>query len=204
MKIAKLKLATVLFLFFQICSVQGQITKSSEPSQILSNLVSERKVAGVSAGYLINGNVQWTDAAGYADMENKIPFTAQTKTRTASIGKAMTAIAIVQLEEKGKLNFDDPVKKHLAYFPDHEKGIVTIRHLLNHTSGIGAYQNNEFNSLINYKTLKDAMTVFQDRPLNHKPGEGYFYTSYGYVVLGAIVEAVSGQSFEKYRSRKIF
>ncbi len=198
----KLKLLPLFLFLFLLSEIQGQ--NNTTKSQILSDLIDQNKVAGISTGYLVNENIQWTDAAGFADIDKKIPFTAQTKTRTASIGKSMTAIAIVQLQEQGKLDYDDLARKHLPYFPAHKEGNITIRHLLNHTSGIGGYQNQEFNSLIEYPTVKEAMAVFQDRSLRHKPGEAYAYTTYGYVVLGAIIEAASGLSFEAYLKKYIW
>ncbi|MFK7773142.1 MAG: serine hydrolase [Saprospiraceae bacterium] len=177
---------------------------SDKANAVLQECINFNEMVGVTSGIYKDGKVVWEGGVGYQDMENNIAAKSNTLHRTASIAKPMTAIAILQLYEQNKLKLDVPIQQYLPDFPKKEKAI-TIRQLLQHTSGIKAYQTNqEADNTKNYPTLTDAMTVFKDRDLNHQPGTNYHYTTYGYVVLGAIVEHVSGMSFRDYMKQKIW
>jgi CubicO group peptidase (beta-lactamase class C family) len=111
----------------------------------------------------------------------------------------MTAVAIMQLVEQNLIDLDKPIGTYLPNFPKKEKGEITTRQLLAHTSGISQYNDTkEIENTIHFSDLKEAMHVFEDRPLLFEPGSSYFYTSYGYVVLGRIIEEVSGKTIEEY------
>lgn len=174
-------------------------------SQLLNECVDFNEVAGISAGIYMNGEIVWSDAAGYMDIENKIPAKVNMINRTASISKPMTAIAILQLMEKGLLNLDDPVQLHIPDFPVRQEGTITIKHLLEHSSGIKAYKNSkEAFSSKNYDSLSQAIDVFKNRDLAHAPGKGYQYTTYGYVVLGQVIENVSGLTYRQYMRKYVW
>src|SRR5690606_37197076 len=89
--------------------------------------------------------------------------------------------------------------------PMKPEGTITMRHLLNHSAGIEGYASkSEQENMVKYPTLADALAVFKDRPLRSSPGTEFHYTTYGYVVLGAIIEAVSGQNYGDYMQRHIW
>ena len=174
-------------------------------SALLQECVTFQETAGISAAISLEGKVVWQDGAGYRDVEGRIKAEATMLHRIASISKPMTAVAIMQLYEQGKLSLDDPIQQYVPYFPKKKDGMITIRHLLNHSSGIKAYQSRkEAFSTKNYPTLKEAIAVFQNRNLAHAPGKGYSYTTYGYVVLGAVIETVSGLSYRDYMKKHIW
>jgi len=132
-------------------------------------------------------------------------FDSDSKTRIASIVKPMTSIAIMQLYEKGELQLDDPIQKYLTGFSGEYKNLITIRDVMSHTSGIAGYKNKqEKENTKNYSNLADAFKIFKDRPLLFEPGKAYSYTSYGYVVLGLIIEKVSGISYADYMQKNIW
>jgi len=117
----------------------------------------------------------------------------------------MTAIAIMQLYEQGKLSLDEPIQTYIPSFPKKKEGDITIWHLLQHSSGLGGYKNEkEQENRTHYPSLTDAVSLFKDRNLISTPGQGYNYTSYGYVVLGLIIESVSGMSYESYMQTNIW
>ena len=117
----------------------------------------------------------------------------------------MTAIAILQLHETGQLDLDAPIQEYLADFPVKPEGEITTRHLLNHSSGIAAYKDDtEIENQTEYASIEDAINIFKDRALIATPGTAFNYTTYGYVVLGAIIESVSGQSYETYMRQNIW
>ncbi|MFT6809796.1 MAG: CubicO group peptidase (beta-lactamase class C family) [Saprospiraceae bacterium] len=117
----------------------------------------------------------------------------------------MSTVAIFQLIEAGRLDLVAPIQKYLPDFPKKKKGTITTRHLLSHASGIGAYKNGkESENKIHYASLMDALVVFQDRELQSAPGTSFNYTSYGYVVLGMVIEEISSLSYEFYMKKNVF
>lgn len=192
--------------------LEKEALKDTNPSQsllqkansLMQNAKNQKQFVGASAGIYANGKVQWTGASGDRK-KGKIPATANMLTRTASISKPMTAIAILQLFEKGKIDLDVPIQTYYPAFPKKEKGEITVRHLLQNTSGIKPYANKkEAFPSEHYASLEAAIKVFSDRPLEFEPGTQYLYTTYGYVVLGAIIEKVSGLSYEAYMQQYIW
>lgn len=174
-------------------------------STLLQECVTFKETVGISAGIYKDGKISWSDAAGLMDTEKNTPANVDMINRTASISKPMTAVAILQLMEKGLLQLDDPIQKYIPDFPVKKEGTITIKHLLNHSSGVKAYKNGkEGFPTKNYPTLRDAIKVFEDRSLANRPGEGYQYTTYGYVILGEIIEQVSGQSYRSYMKEHIW
>ena len=194
-----------------ICLLLGQTilgkTQTTQVSadQLLTNAINEKKCVGIAGGYAVDGKIIWANAAGLSDKKKKTPFQINTKTRIASIAKPMTAIAIMQLFEQGKIDLDAPLQKYIPDFPNKKEGQITVRHLLQHASGIGAYKSKkEANNKKNYATLTDASKIFRDRDLLFIPGKGFNYTTYGYVILGIVIENVSGMSYEEYLKANIW
>jgi CubicO group peptidase (beta-lactamase class C family) len=117
----------------------------------------------------------------------------------------MTAIAVMQLVEQDLIDIDLPINTYIPEFVQKAKTKITTKHLLSHTSGMDAYKNNkEAENKTNYKTLLDAYDVFKDRKLRFDPGTEFYYTSYGYVVLGILIEKVSGLTYETYMQTHIW
>ncbi len=172
---------------------------------LLQQGISFGEVVGWTAGIYADGNILWEGGAGYLDRENDLTATPQMIHRTASIAKPMTAIAILQLVEQGKIQLDEPIQTYVPEFPKKPEGKITVRHLLTHTSGINAYKNRlDGISFKEYNSHLHAMEKFQDRDLVGEPGNVYQYTTYGYVVLGAIIEKVSGMRYEDYMKQNIW
>lgn len=171
----------------------------------LNKLTDEFKNIGVSSAYAIDGEIKWQSAVGFADKENNLPFETSTKVRIASITKLFTAVAIMQLEETDKIQLDDPISTYLTDFPQKSKRAITVRHLLAHISGIKPYKNSkEATTQKQFNSLEEAVNVFKNRKLKFEPGDGFLYSTYGYVVLGAIIEKVTGQSYDSYIQENIF
>jgi len=153
-----------------------------------------------------NGKPIFKKAYGMENKSGNIPNRVDTAFSLASMNKMFTAVAIAQLAEQGKLSFADLISKHLPDYPN--KTIaerVTIHHLLTHTSGMGDFMNDKFReSSANIKTVKDFFPFFVDEPLAFEPGKQWDYSNTGYIVLGAIIERVSGQSYYDYVQKHIF
>src|SRR5215207_1069281 len=155
------------------------------------------RTTGLTVGFVKDG-VSWVKGFGHADLENKTPMKAESAYRLASVTKPMTAIAVLQLAEQGKLNLDAEVQTYVPYFPK-KKWPVTVRQLLGHLGGIPHYVNPEAELHIKTrKTTRESIALFENYDLVAEPGTRYSYSSYGYNLLGAVVEAASGQSYGDY------
>lgn len=201
-----MKKTIILFFTFLVSFFAfSQQKNSNEVNNLLDEVVTKKTVIGVSAGYSINGKTIQQSASGYANKKENIKFTIDTKVRMGSIAKPMTAIAVMQLVEKGLIDIDAPIQTYIPDYPKHIKTQITTRHLLSHTSGIPGYKDgNESNTTVNYATLYEALDVFKNRSLLFEPGTKYSYTTYGYTVLGVIIEKVSGKTFEEYMQENIW
>lgn len=160
---------------------------------------------GISGGIYGDGQVLWANGAGWSDREAGTPMTTNSVLRIASITKSMTAVGIMQLAEKGMIDLDEPIQAYVPQFPIKPEGTITVRHLLTHTSGIRHYQGTRDGfSRRQYPDLPAALKRFQDRDLAGEPGKVYQYSTYGYVLLGAILEKVSGMTYEHYMQKHIW
>ena len=149
--------------------------------------------------------VVYQNSYGYANREWEIKNTIETRFPIASLTKQFTAAAILQLEDAGKLSVNDKLSK---YFPNYPKGdSVTVHMLLNHTSGIkNFYQNSElFKNLSISETTKDSiLNLIKKEPFDFSPGTHWGYSNTGYILLGYIIEQVSGQSYDEYVYKNLF
>lgn len=154
-----------------------------------------------------DSRVLYHEAYGNADREKKIPNRKDTKFNLGSINKNFTRAAIHQLARQGKLSLDDPIKKFLPDYPNAQAAEkVTIRHLLNMTSGIGDFFGSRYDATPKDKirTLQDYLPLFADLPLEFEPGTNNRYSNGGYLVLGVIIEKVSGVDYYTYVRENIF
>ena len=143
--------------------------------------------------------VVFNKAYGLASKRFSIPNRIDTKLNLGSVNKIFTKVAVMQLAEQGKLSFDDCIIQYLPDYPPEAASKVTINHLLNHTSGMGHYWNDKFRaSKDNLRTVDDFLDLFKGDPLSFEPGSKSEYSNAGYVVLGKIVEVVSGQDYFDY------
>jgi CubicO group peptidase (beta-lactamase class C family) len=162
---------------------------------------------GCVVGVIRNDSLIFSKGYGMANLEYSIPNSPVTIFHMASISKQFTAYSIVQLAKAGKLNLDDDIRKYLTWFPD-LKEKITIRHLLNHTSGI----RDQWQLLaISGTRLDDVITQEQiikllsrQQALNSKPGEKYNYSNSGFTMLAEIVKSVTGKTLRQYTDSAIF
>jgi CubicO group peptidase (beta-lactamase class C family) len=122
------------------------------------------------------------------------------------MNKMFTAVAILQLVEAGKLALDDPIGKYLTDYPNKDVASkVTVQHLLTHTGGTGDIFGPEFEkNRLTLRTHSDYLKLYGSRGLTHEPGKEFEYSNYGFVLLGALIEKVTGMSYYDYVDSKIF
>ncbi len=180
------------------------VDTKNKADQLLEKNIAEQVFTGVIAGISINGNKEWMQAKGYSNAKAKDAMTIQTITRTASIAKSMTAVAVMQLFEQGLIDLDAPIQTYIPDFPKKTAGDITTRQLLYQTSGIAGYASaKEAQTTKNYESLAAAVEVFKNRDLLHQPGSAFYYSTYNYVTLGLIIEKVSGLTYEAYMTKNI-
>jgi CubicO group peptidase (beta-lactamase class C family) len=163
---------------------------------------------GCAAAVSLNGELVFEKAFGLADLEFNVPNTPQTIFESGSVAKQFTAAAIVLLQQDGKLSLDDPVKKYIPELPDYGSPL-TIRHLLNHTSGIrdwgsviGLTGAGRGDRVISQDLALDVIT--HQRALDFTPGSEYSYSNSGYNLAAIIIERVSKQKFPAFVEERLF
>src|SRR5687767_10546024 len=163
---------------------------------------------GCAATVSLNGDVVFEKAFGLADLEHNVPNTTQTIFESGSVAKQFTAAALVLLQQDGKLSLDDPVKKYVPELPDYGS-LLTIRHLLNHTSGRRDWGSvlsltgvGRGERVINQDLALDV--IIHQRALDFTPGAEYSYSNSGYNLAAIIVERVSKQKFPAFVEERLF
>jgi CubicO group peptidase (beta-lactamase class C family) len=170
-------------------------------------LAAERdrqKIPGLSVAVVLDDKLVWSRGFGLADVESDAPARANTVYRIGSISRMITATAVLQLIQSGKVGLNTSVRDYVPELPDKGEPI-TLEHLLAHLSGIRACTTREemFNRE-HYRRLVDTLELFKEDPLIDKPGERFINTPYGYTLLGLVVERVGAMPFEDYLQKHIF
>ena len=172
--------------------------------RIVTAQMLRAKVPGLTVAVGVRTRLAWVQGFGTADLENSVAAAPETAYRIGSISKPITAVAAMQLAERGKLDLDAPVQKYVPSFPT-KPWPITARQLLAHLSGIRHYRSEEeVDSTRHYTNLLDPLRVFASEPLLFEPGTSYSYSTYGYDLLGAVVESVSGMRFLDYLRVNVF
>ena len=175
----------------------------------LSAHAAERARADEFAGAVLvarHGKVLLNDAWGRADRKAGVANTPATRFRIGSMTKMFTAVATLQLAEAGKLKLDDPIGQHLPGYPNKQVAAkVTVRHLLTHTGGTGDIFGPQFDQhRLQLHEHRDYLKLYGSRGLNFEPGARFEYSNYGFVLLGALIEQVSGESYDDYVGDHVF
>lgn len=153
-----------------------------------------------------NGKPILTEARGLADRGKKLRNRVDTRFRLGSMNKMFTAVAVLQLVQAGKLGLQDPVGKYLGDYPNQDVATkVTIHHLLTHTGGTGDIFGPDFDThRKELRTLADYVKLYGQRGLEFEPGSRWAYSNYGFILLGVIVEKITGKSYYDYVASNVF
>lgn len=198
---------TTVLSFFLLLSILSESFGQAKIRQ-LDSLFNLLKANEQINGYVLvaeNGKAIYQKAFGQSDLEKHRLINDDTMFELASVSKQFTAMAIMQLEEKGKLNYDDNIKKFLPSLPYPD---ITVKHLLHHTSGIPDFLSWNEHQIDTKKinSNKDILYALEKnfKTLATKPGDYFAYSNTNYVLLALIVENISGLSFSKYLDTNIF
>lgn len=208
-------ITTVILLYFGSVSAQ-----SSGPNQLIrdksfkkaietarnyiDSLQASQHIPGISVCVGNREKILWAEGFGFADLENNVPVTINTMFRMGSVSKVLTSLAVGRLYQQGKLDLDAPIQRYLPDFPAKQHSF-TARQLAGHTAGIRHYGANDPTSIPkNYKSVKEGLSIFSNDSLLFKPGTAYNYSTYGYSLLSAVVEAAAKKDFLSYMRDSIF
>ena len=170
---------------------------------IALEMIEQDQAIGMSIGVARGDKTLLVKGYGLADVENQVPASSESVYRIGSITKMFTAAAILLLAEDGRLKLDDPITRFLPEFPIDK---VTVRHLLNHTSGLVSFTDlPDYREKIRQDVTHDEIVDrFKDLPPHFAPGERYRYCNSGYYLLGMIIEIASEKEYEAFLVERIF
>ena len=166
--------------------------------------MESQHMAGLTVAIGGDGEVVWSKGFGLADVENDVPATEYTVYRMASVSKPVTAAAVMQLVEQGKIDLDGLVGTYVSAWPE-KRWPITIRQLLGHQGGVRHYAEKDVVSNTKaYSTSTESLEYFADDPLIVEPGTKYSYSTYGFNLLGAVIEGASDMSFVDYLVEHVY
>jgi CubicO group peptidase (beta-lactamase class C family) len=172
--------------------------------QIVRSSISENNLAGLSIAVGINGEIVWTEGFGFADIENGSLVTPSHRFRTGTASILFTSAAIGLLLDEGRLKLDDEIQKHVADFP-HKRWPLTVRQVMGQVAGFPTEDpDNGVLTSSHCERPADAVAIFAKEPLLFQPGTQYRDSTFGWVLLSAVVEAAAGTPFVTFLHEKIF
>jgi CubicO group peptidase (beta-lactamase class C family) len=200
---AVFRLASIYLLTGGAVFAQPPATRLTRDTEAAIDAVVRRErdrqqAPAISVAIGFDGAVRYAKAFGFADLELQVPATTNTRFKTASLAKPLTATAVMHLTDTGLMNLDAPIQTYCPAFP--EKAFpVTARQLLGHVAGVRHYvRPSESSSTTHFFTIADSLRPFKNDPLLFEPGSRYEYSTYGYVVLGCAIEGASRTDFGRY------
>jgi CubicO group peptidase (beta-lactamase class C family) len=184
------------------------LEKRAAIEKAVAGFMSANSIPGLSAAVVLEGEPRWSQGFGMADLENSSPATSSTLFRLGSISKPISATAVLQIWERGKLDLDAPVQKYCPEFPQKEWPITT-RELLGHLGGIRHYSPDgkgdvPEDSARHFASMQESLQIFASDPLVAKPGTKFNYSTYGYTVVGCVLEGAASEKFTDYVRKNIF
>jgi CubicO group peptidase (beta-lactamase class C family) len=197
-------LAGLIALLLPTATAAGQYEDEIEEIRsFIRQEMAVEHIPGLTIGFQKDDFV-WVEGFGFADLENQVPAGESSAYRLASNTKSMVAVAVLQLAEQGKIDLDAEVQTYVPYFP-RGPWMVTVRQLLGHLGGISHYQDYDAEGHIKeHKRTRDALAIFADFEPVARPGTSFVYSSYGYNLAGAVVEAAARQPFAEYMQQHLW
>ncbi len=201
-------ISSVIILITLLVSINLQAQEKNKIPGLdnyISNIFKKIQIGtmpGASVLVAQNGDIVYQKGFGYADIEKKIPVIPDTKFKIGSISKQFTAVAILKLQEEGKIKIEDKISKYIPEFPRGNE--VTIYQLLTHTSGIHDYSVQPNLDMTKPITPQALLDIIKKLPYDFNPGERYIYNNSGYFILGYIVVQLSGKTLSEYLNETFF
>lgn len=192
----------VFALFVSFLAAEVPTSKIPDLERLAAAGIERAHIPALSVSIQSGDGPAFDAAWGFSDLENLVPASHRTIFRLASLSKPFTATAALQLVEEGKLDLDAEIQRYLPAF-HRKQWPVTMRELLSHLSGIRGYQGEEMESTRHYVDVIQALQIFENDPLLHEPGTRFLYSSYGFNLAGAVVQAIAGVPFATFVEQRI-
>lgn len=199
----------LVFTIFVISNSSAQVIKPSQEAlkildQKIESFMKERVIPGAQIAVASHGKVIYLKSYGMANVELSVPVSDKSIFEIGSISKQFVSVGAMLLVEEGKLGLDDPIHTYLPFLPSEWLG-VTVRHLMNHTSGIPDYEEIGTYDTYSFRfTPEEIIRIAHSRPIDFEPGEGWYYSNTGYFLLSLLVERIEGQPLDKILKTRIF
>lgn len=174
-----------------------------EGRKSIKMLMEEEQFPAVSVAVMLDGEMLWSEAFGYSDLEHKVRATTQTKFRIGSVSKSLTSAAIGILVENNRLDLDATIQNYVPEYPEKEFAIST-RQLAGHLSGIPHYEQEDVINRTRYNDVIHALDKFKERPILHEPGTRFTYSSFGWNLIAAVVERAANEPFLDFMQKRVF
>jgi len=175
----------------------------AEGRSIARSLVAEEKLPGLSLAVAVDGEIVWAEGFGWADLEAQAPVTPATLFRIGGVSMTLTAAAVGLLYEQDRLDLDTSVQRYVPSFPAKEWPIST-RQLMAHTAGIRHHRGErEIFRRTSCTDDEERLAIFADDPLRFRPGTSQFYSTYGWVLVGAVIAAAANEPYLQFMQREI-
>ncbi len=167
--------------------------------------VAAQNLPGVSVAVGVGGEIVWAEGFGWANLESQTAVDPRTRFRIGHVSKALTSVGVGLLREQGRLHLDDEIQTYVSAFP-RKTWPVTLRQLMGHTAGVRHYRDDEWGDKpsTHCERASDGLQTFVNEPLLFEPGTEYRYSTYGWVVVSAAVEAVAGEPFSRFMQSRVF
>ena len=181
-----------------------QWSKAAEQArQLVRASLSEQNLPGLSVAVGIAGEIVWAEGFGWADVERRVPVAPDNLFRIGSAATALTSAGVGLLLEKDRLNLDDEIQSYVPAFPK-KQWPVTLRQLMGHVAGVRHYRGEEFMRSAQCAKSLEGLQFFADDPLRFEPGTRYSFSTYGWVLVSAAVEAAADEPFFTFMRRHVF
>ena len=176
-----------------------------ESRRLARSRLVEENLPGLSVAVALGGETVWAEGFGWADIEAPAPVTPRTRFRLGSVSKTMTAAAVALLHERGRVDLDVPVQHYVPAYPQ-KQWTITTRQLMGDVAGVHFIRgdNNDSMPARDCASLDEAVTIFAGEPLLFEPGTRYRFSTNGWILLSAVVEAAAGEPFPAFMTREVF
>ena len=176
----------------------------TQSRSIVKKTSKDNLFPGVAVTVAKKGKIVWSEGFGYADTKAKEAVDpAKSLFRIGSVSKPLTAAALIKLVEANKIDLDAPIQTYVPSFPK-KKHTITLRQLAGHLAGIRHYRGIEFMSQKKYETVGEGLDIFKNDPLINEPGTKYAYSSYGWNLISAAIEAAAEEEFLSFMQTAVF
>lgn len=177
----------------------------NEARHLARTLLVEQNLPGLSVAVAVDGEIALAEGFGWADVEGRVPVTSNTRFRLGSVSKTLTAAAVAVLYDRGRIDLDVPVQRYVPAYPE-KPWTVTTRQLMGDIAGVHVIRGDSNDQVprVECASIGEALEFFAGEPLLFEPGTRYRFSTNGWILLSAVVEAAGGETFPTFMTREVF